>query len=351
MIHLFRNIRRKLISENKTTRYIKYAVGEVFLIMLGIFMALQLQNWNEKRKQEDEFKVTLEQLYNSIDKDISKSENTIHYLSKQGQLIQAINNNTDSIPRDKLISVLFYLDSQPPEYIRSESTYQFSLLEPNPNNYIHNEISKQISSYVDTNSTFLIKNDSNPYPLSDYLTQHGISKVWINFGYAQINNFTDYDRDYYKDDDINKVLELLKTDDLKNILKEILSYKKHLYFQYNLGIQDGISMQKMITEYNPNVKLLYKDIGIIGDAANGWEDSVPMILVDQKKCVWEIEITLKDGFLKFRSRDSWTENWGKTDSPNKALFSGENIPVVAGTYKITLNLTDKTYDFIKQNDH
>ncbi|MEZ4791996.1 MAG: DUF6090 family protein [Gelidibacter sp.] len=349
MIHFFRKIRKNLLAENKTTRYLKYAIGEVILIMLGIFMALQLQNWNEKRKQEAEFKVTLEQLYNSIDKDISKSENTIHYLSKQGQLIQAIMSDTDSIPRDKLIPVLFYLDSQPPEYMRSESAYQFSLLKPNPHNSIHNEISKQISSYVDSNSTFLIKNNSNPI-ISEYLTKHGISKVYLQFGYAQINNFTDYDGDYYTDDDINKVLELLKTEDLKNILKETLSYKQHSYFQYNLGIQDGVSMQNMIKAYYPTVKLLYKDLGIIGNAIGGWAHSVPMTLVDPNNCVWQIETTLKDGFIKFRSRDSWTENWGKTGFTNKALYSGDNIPVTAGTYKITLNLSEKTYEFTKQNE-
>ena len=66
MINFFRKIRRQLANENKFQRYMRYAIGEVILIMLGIFMALQLQNWNEKRKQDAEFKVTLELIYNAL---------------------------------------------------------------------------------------------------------------------------------------------------------------------------------------------------------------------------------------------------------------------------------------------
>ena len=69
MIHFFKTIRRSLLDDNKTARYLKYALGEVILIMVGIFMALQLQNWNENRKQEIQFKTTLEQLYNTISDD------------------------------------------------------------------------------------------------------------------------------------------------------------------------------------------------------------------------------------------------------------------------------------------
>ena len=49
MLRFFRSIRQQLLNENKTVKYLKYAVGEVLLIMVGIFLALQLNNWNEGR--------------------------------------------------------------------------------------------------------------------------------------------------------------------------------------------------------------------------------------------------------------------------------------------------------------
>jgi len=52
MIKFFRNIRQKLLSEGKTTNYIKYAIGEIVLVMIGILLALQVNNWNENRKKK-----------------------------------------------------------------------------------------------------------------------------------------------------------------------------------------------------------------------------------------------------------------------------------------------------------
>jgi len=54
MIKFFRKIRQNLISEGKTVKYIKYAIGEIILVMIGILLALQVNNWNEARKQHIE---------------------------------------------------------------------------------------------------------------------------------------------------------------------------------------------------------------------------------------------------------------------------------------------------------
>jgi len=44
MIKFFRNIRQNLIMENKTGKYLKYAIGEIVLVVIGILIALQLNN-------------------------------------------------------------------------------------------------------------------------------------------------------------------------------------------------------------------------------------------------------------------------------------------------------------------
>jgi len=50
MIKFFRTIRKSLVMENKTGKYFKYAIGEIVLVMIGILLALQVNNWNEVRK-------------------------------------------------------------------------------------------------------------------------------------------------------------------------------------------------------------------------------------------------------------------------------------------------------------
>ena len=52
MIKFFRKIRQNLLIENKTGKYFKYAVGEIILVVIGILIALQINNWNENRKNK-----------------------------------------------------------------------------------------------------------------------------------------------------------------------------------------------------------------------------------------------------------------------------------------------------------
>lgn len=51
MIKFFRKIRYDLMDKNKTIKYLKYAIGEIVLVVIGILIALQINNWNQKRIQ------------------------------------------------------------------------------------------------------------------------------------------------------------------------------------------------------------------------------------------------------------------------------------------------------------
>ena len=70
---LFRSIRRKLLGEGKLVRYLTYAVGEVVLIIVGIMIALQLNNWNEDRKAQVEFDLYIVQLKGDVKEAIANS--------------------------------------------------------------------------------------------------------------------------------------------------------------------------------------------------------------------------------------------------------------------------------------
>ena len=51
MINFFRKIRQKLLQENRVSKYLIYAFGEIVLVVIGILIALQINNWNEQQKQ------------------------------------------------------------------------------------------------------------------------------------------------------------------------------------------------------------------------------------------------------------------------------------------------------------
>lgn len=59
MIKFFRQIRKSLLSEGKTGKYLKYAIGEIVLVMIGILLALQVNNWNVNRIDAKEENVML----------------------------------------------------------------------------------------------------------------------------------------------------------------------------------------------------------------------------------------------------------------------------------------------------
>lgn len=54
MLRFFRTLRRKLLEEDKFRKYLWYAIGEVFLVVIGILIALQINNWNIERQQRNE---------------------------------------------------------------------------------------------------------------------------------------------------------------------------------------------------------------------------------------------------------------------------------------------------------
>ena len=77
MIRIFRNIRKRLASENKVTAYLRYAVGEILLVVIGILIALQVNNWNEQRKQRANELHYLTNLKNDLNLNIAEIEKYI----------------------------------------------------------------------------------------------------------------------------------------------------------------------------------------------------------------------------------------------------------------------------------
>ena len=69
MIKFFRHIRQRMIKENRFTRYFLYAIGEIILVMVGILLALQVNNWNHDRKEHKQEAKLYENLLESLTAD------------------------------------------------------------------------------------------------------------------------------------------------------------------------------------------------------------------------------------------------------------------------------------------
>lgn len=90
MITIFRRLRQKLIDSGNITRYLLYAVGEILLVVIGILIALQVNNWNEERKLLSEEERILQALKSEISQSIDQLENRYNTESGVAELIKII---------------------------------------------------------------------------------------------------------------------------------------------------------------------------------------------------------------------------------------------------------------------
>ena len=107
MIKFFRNIRQKLAAENKVMAYLRYAIGEILLVVIGILIALQVNNWNENRK---EHLIEIKYLKNLKHDLQSDSTDLVYYKNiRVGQANAA--RELIELAKTKNVSDVFKLDS------------------------------------------------------------------------------------------------------------------------------------------------------------------------------------------------------------------------------------------------
>lgn len=160
MIKFFGKIRQKMLTENKFSKYLLYAIGEIILVVIGILIALQINTWNENRKDA----IKEQQILNQLKEDYS-----INLL----QLEQKIEH------RNKIINagnkILHYIDA--PETIASDSLIaQLSI-------FIGSPTFKPIqNNLINSGDILLIKNKQlnrllTSWP-SDVILIQGIENIW-----------------------------------------------------------------------------------------------------------------------------------------------------------------------------
>ncbi|WP_349350957.1 DUF6090 family protein [Flagellimonas sp. MMG031] len=98
MFALFRRIRKQLVSEGNLGKYLKYAIGEIILVVIGILIALQVNNWNENRKSRSFEQEMLAQIRENLEVDKMDLKKVHRNLKKPfRRLLKSWNMNRNSI--------------------------------------------------------------------------------------------------------------------------------------------------------------------------------------------------------------------------------------------------------------
>jgi hypothetical protein len=153
MIKLFRNIRRKLLSEGKTTKYFKYAIGEIVLVVIGILIALQINNWNESQKQlKQEYKILV-----SLEADFIKSKERLSQaLYMQNNVIlkgsKLIKMYEGKIPRPANDTIMNYIAYGAYAWYREEL------------------LTGAYDAYINSGNSELIRSDNLPKLMAEYFS-------------------------------------------------------------------------------------------------------------------------------------------------------------------------------------
>lgn len=181
MIKFFRHIRRSLIDSNQMGKYFKYAIGEILLVVIGILIALQINNWNEQSKAKKSAQVQLGQLYQNVSDDltllttlntnVTGNLTSCKKLSEQFQLIKPFDSLTTSYIIDNLFEWNFYGNTA--AYEKLNQSGEFSILPKILQNDIteYYNLLNRVKEREEISNTF-IKKEFEPYYFNNYSIYH-----------------------------------------------------------------------------------------------------------------------------------------------------------------------------------
>ena len=110
------------MEKNKTRKYFKYAIGEIVLVVIGILIALQINNWNEERKSNKNTELLLTQVQKELAFNITKANKIINgYREKDSLVYKILHKEVTYVDYKSNISYSYILLGQDPVEISNDA--------------------------------------------------------------------------------------------------------------------------------------------------------------------------------------------------------------------------------------
>ena len=161
MIKFFRQIRKSYLLENKTSKYFKYAIGEIILVVIGILIALQINNWNENRKNTIVEKEFIKGIVNDLQSDKELIEIVFELLKTKTNAYSILNSESFDASnnikyRDSLLGV--YLFSGQRTFYPISGSFESAIAGNQINTYKQKELTQKIIKLYSSTYSRLIDN-------------------------------------------------------------------------------------------------------------------------------------------------------------------------------------------------
>jgi len=125
MLKFFRQIRQNLLMDNKTGKYIKYALGEIILVMIGILLALQVNNWNEEKKITNTELEILKVMRENLNSDLKDMNiNVQFYMVRQNAAQVVLESLNNPLYKNDSLSFSYANLGLSPFFIETTSAYE-----------------------------------------------------------------------------------------------------------------------------------------------------------------------------------------------------------------------------------
>jgi len=227
MIRIFKRIKESLLNESKFRSYLLYAIGEIILIVIGILIAVEINNWNESNKSNEDIKNVLSLIKDNLKGDKAELELNLKLGKKFVSYWQGVLKKNPA-------------DSESPNLINHLGVYDFN---SNNSGYL-SAIRGNILSLIDNRE--LINNITTYYELK-FREMKNRSAAFARWTLLVNNMIIDAMARNEKIKDIKKRTQVVISDPVfKETLREMISTTEDLLDKINVRINSADSLMGMI---------------------------------------------------------------------------------------------------------
>ena len=244
MIKFFRHIRKSLLMENKRSKYFTYAIGEIMLVVVGILIALQINNWNQQKNNQQKLKQFLVEFKEELRLNIKDFKLDLETIEKQKEIKEKLlkNKKLDTVPIKSLERQI--------ETAYLKVGYSPTLLKRFENS--------QITNYGKYDSIFLSLQEFYGFAwpeLKGDLNKHNDAVDMQDAFWRYEQNtyelkFINSDATFIKDSIFrkNELIKLIKSPVVRNILKTDYRTKSGFIRKFNNRIKRAEKLLKQINQ-------------------------------------------------------------------------------------------------------